>query len=66
MAGNITLLLNEEPVGWAITRGVTGDEPKFIPMTPTDLKMRVSAGRAMMNYVVNAKRPAELILSALT
>jgi len=54
MAGEVSLLLNEEPVGWAITRGTTGDKPKFIPMTPTDIKMRVSAGRAMMNYAVTS------------
>ena len=53
MAGETGLLLSEEPIGWAITRGTTGDESKFIPMTPTDLKMRVSAGRAMLNYVVS-------------
>jgi len=53
MAGETGLLLSEEPVGWAITRGTTGDESKFIPMTPTDLQMRVSAGRAMLNYVVS-------------
>ena len=53
MAGQTKLLLNEEPIGWAITRGTTGDEHKFIPMTPTDLKMRVSAGRAMMHYVLS-------------
>jgi hypothetical protein len=51
MSGEIDLLLAEEPVGWAITRGTTKGESKFIPMTPTDLRMRVSAGRAMMNYV---------------
>ena len=56
MAGDIKLLLNEDPVGWAITRGTTGDEPKFIPMTPTDLGMRVSAGRAMMIYIVESGR----------
>lgn len=55
MAGEIKLLLNEAPVGWAITRGTTGDEPKFIPMTPADLRMRVSAGRAMMNFAVNGE-----------
>ncbi len=53
MAGETGLLLGEEPIGWAITRGTTGDESKFIPMTPTDLQMRVSAGRAMLNYVVS-------------
>ncbi len=55
MAGETGLLLSEEPIGWAITRGTTGDESKFIPMTPTDLQMRVSAGRAMLNYVVTNK-----------
>jgi hypothetical protein len=54
MAGEVSLLLNEEPVGWAITRGTTKGESKFIPMTPTDLRMRISAGRAMMNYVVSS------------
>lgn len=52
MAGEVDLLLSEEPIGWAITRGTTKGESKFIPMTPTDLFMRISAGRAMMNYVV--------------
>lgn len=56
MAGEIELLLDEEPIGWAITRGTTAGESKFIPMTPTDMQMRVSAGRAMMNYVMESKR----------
>jgi len=56
MAGEISLMLNEPPAGWAITRGTTGDESKFIPMTPTDIKMRVSAGRAMMNYAVASRQ----------
>jgi hypothetical protein len=56
MAGEVRLLLNEEPIGWAITRGTTKGESKFIPMTPTDLRMRVSAGRAMMNYVATTGR----------
>ena len=51
MAGEMALLLDEEPVGWAITRGTTKGESKFVPMTRTDLMMRISAGRAMMNYV---------------
>ncbi len=56
MAGDVSVLLNEEPVGWAITRGTTRGESKFIPMTPTDLAMRVSAGRAVMNYAVTSGR----------
>jgi hypothetical protein len=51
MSGETKLLLNEEPIGWAITRGTTKGESKFIPMTPTDLGIRINAGRAMMNYV---------------
>jgi hypothetical protein len=56
MAGETNLLLNEEPIGWAITRGTTSNENKFIPMTPTDLKMRVSAGRAVVNYALTSQR----------
>jgi hypothetical protein len=56
LSGETKALLCEEPLGWAITRGTTRDEPKFIPMTPTDIKIRVSAGRAMMAYVAATKR----------
>jgi hypothetical protein len=56
MAGEVRLLLTEDPVGWAITRGTTKGESKFIPMTPTDLRLRISAGRAMMNYVATTGR----------
>jgi len=54
MSGNTRLLLSEPPIGWAITRGTTENEPKFIPMTATDLKMRVSAARAMINYALQS------------
>jgi GH3 auxin-responsive promoter len=56
MAGETGLLLSEEPVGWAITRGTVEGESKYIPMTPTDLRMRVSAGRAMLAYVAATNR----------
>lgn len=56
MAGEEDVLLYEPPVGWAITRGTTRGESKFIPMTPTDLKMRVSAGRALMNYIMRTRQ----------
>jgi hypothetical protein len=55
MAGETSLLLYEDPVGWAITRGTTKGTSKFIPMTPDDIKMRVSAGRAVVNYVLTSK-----------
>jgi hypothetical protein len=53
MRGEFEALLYESPIGWAITRGTTKGESKFVPMTPTDLEMRVSAGRAMMKYVAS-------------
>jgi hypothetical protein len=56
MSGEVSLLLSEPPIGWAITRGTTKGESKFIPMTPTDLRARISAGRAMMNYVASTQR----------
>jgi hypothetical protein len=56
MAGETRLLLYEDPIGWAITRGTTKDEPKFVPMTPTDLAVRVSASRAMLHYVATSGR----------
>jgi hypothetical protein len=56
LAGDVTALLSEPVVGWAITRGTTKGESKFIPMTATDLQARVSAGRAMMNFVLKSSR----------
>jgi hypothetical protein len=56
MGGEVDLLLWEDPIGWAITRGTTKGDSKFIPMTPTDLELRVSAGRAVMNYVATTKK----------
>ena len=54
MAGETEILLSEEPIGWAITRGTTKGQSKFIPMTETDLRQRISAGRAMLNYVLES------------
>lgn len=56
MAGEERLLLSEPAAGWAITRGTTKGESKFVPMTPTDIRMRVSAGRAVMNYLKTSGR----------
>lgn len=57
MAGENGILLNEPVLGWAITRGTTKGENKFIPMTPTDIEMRVTAGRAVMMYTLQSKSP---------
>ncbi len=56
MAGGTRLLLKEDPIGLGITRGTTKGENKFIPMTPTDLRMRVAASRAVVNYALTSKR----------
>jgi hypothetical protein len=56
MGGEEDLLLGEPPVGWAITRGTTKGESKFIPMTASDLRMRISAGRALMNYIARSEQ----------
>ena len=58
MAGETDLLLNEPALGWAITRGTTKDESKFIPMTATDIEMRVAAGRAVMAHAAQTRSPA--------
>ncbi|MCB2214297.1 GH3 auxin-responsive promoter family protein [bacterium] len=58
MAGEEGLLVNEPILGWAITRGTTKGENKYIPMTPTDIEMRVSAGRAVMMYAAQTRSPA--------
>ena len=57
MAGKESLLLHEPPLGWAITRGTTKGENKFIPMTATDIEMRTSAGRAVMMYAMQTRSP---------
>jgi hypothetical protein len=56
MQGDVETLLWEPPIAWAITRGTTKGTSKFIPMTATDLQMRVSAGRAVMQYVASTQR----------
>ena len=56
MSGDDQVLLYEPIVGWAMTRGTTG-ESKFIPMTETDLESRTRCGpRALMSYVVRTNR----------
>jgi phenylacetate-coenzyme A ligase PaaK-like adenylate-forming protein len=55
MGGEAHALLEAEPLGWATTRGTTGDS-KFIPMTPRDLDQRHNAARAVIQYVLNTGR----------
>ena len=51
-AGDLALLLYEEPLGIAMTRGTTRGTSKLIPMTPDDLKSRPAASRAVLNHVL--------------
>jgi len=52
MEGDTTAFLSEPVLGWAMTRGTTGKEPKYIPMTATDIAERGRYGpRALLNYV---------------
>jgi hypothetical protein len=53
-AGEADLLLYQEPVGIAMTRGTARGTSKLIPMTPDDLRGRVAAGRALINYVLRS------------
>ena len=55
MSGETHALLEAEPLGWAMTRGTTGDS-KYIPMTPRDLDQRHNAARAVIQYVLNTRR----------
>ncbi len=55
MGGETNALLEAEPLGWAMTRGTTGDS-KYIPMTPRDLEGRHNAARAVIQYVVHSQR----------
>ncbi len=55
-AGDLGLLLYEEPVGIAMTRGTTGNQPKRIPMTPDDLQSRPAASRAVLNHVLRTRQ----------
>jgi hypothetical protein len=55
-AGELDVLLYEEPVGIAMTRGTTGDAPKLVPMTPDDLKSRPAASRAVLNHVLRTRQ----------
>ena len=50
--GEIDALLYEMPLGIALTRGTMAGASKLIPMTPDDIKDRVAAGRAVINYVL--------------
>lgn len=54
--GQIEALLPEPPVAWAMTRGTTRSRPKRIPVTETDLGIRVSAARGLLNHLLRTDK----------
>jgi hypothetical protein len=52
IAGEVKALLPEPPVAWAMTRGTTRGTSKRIPITETDLGIRVAAARGLLNYLL--------------
>jgi hypothetical protein len=49
-------LLPEKPVAWAMTRGTTRGTPKRVPITETDLGIRVAAARGLFNYLLRTEQ----------
>jgi hypothetical protein len=56
IAGEVRALLPEPPVAWAMTRGTTRGTPKRIPITQTDLGIRVAAARGLLNHLLRTKQ----------
>ncbi len=52
IGGEVDALLPEPPVAWAMTRGTTRGTPKRIPITQTDLGIRVAAARGLLNHLL--------------
>ena len=52
IAGEVGALLPEPPVAWAMTRGTTRGTSKRIPITESDLGIRVAAARGLLNYLL--------------
>jgi hypothetical protein len=50
--GEVEALLPEPPVAWAMTRGTTKGISKRIPITETDLGIRVAAARGLLNHLL--------------
>ncbi len=51
-AGEVRALLPEPPVAWAMTRGTTRGVSKRIPITDSDLGIRVAAARALLHHLL--------------
>lgn len=56
VAGETGALLPEPPVAWAMTRGTTRGTSKRIPITETDLGIRVAAARGLLNHLLRTQQ----------
>jgi hypothetical protein len=52
VVGEVAALLPESPIAWAMTRGTTRGTSKRIPITDTDLGIRVAAARGLLNHLL--------------
>jgi hypothetical protein len=52
IAGEVEALLPEPPAAWAMTRGTTQGASKRIPITETDLGIRVAAARGLLHHLL--------------
>jgi len=52
IAGEVDALLPEPPVAWAMTRGTSRGISKRIPITESDLGIRVAAARGLLNHLL--------------
>jgi hypothetical protein len=56
IASEVQTLLPEPPVAWAMTRGTTKGTSKRIPITETDLGIRVAAARGLLNHLLRTEQ----------
>jgi GH3 auxin-responsive promoter len=54
--GEIEALLPEPPIAWAMTRGTTRGVSKRIPITESDLGIRVAAARGLLNHLLRTNQ----------
>ena len=52
VVGEVAALLPEPPIAWAMTRGTTRGTSKRVPITDTDLGIRVAAARGLLNHLL--------------
>jgi hypothetical protein len=56
IAGEVEALLPEPPIAWAMTRGTSRGVSKRIPITESDLGIRVAAARGLLNHLLRTNQ----------